>query len=174
MRDAWAGNIFPKIGRNPFFEVLGFADVKDGGIGIQHAIDAGEFSQCSQEGLGIETHRAGLGEAGLDPGKHRLKAFTGKPAGTPVVATAMVAVDKSSPVRQGVADVVAEGEFLELEVVSPKQCLVGDGTKGDDDFQSGHRSQFNFQVAVALTNFSRCRLIGRWEATHGIGDPAVA
>ena len=50
----------------------------------------------------------------------------------------MVAVDQKSSIRQGVADVVTEGKFLELEVVSPEQRLVSDCAKGDDDLELAH------------------------------------
>ena len=86
----------------------------------------------------------------------------------------MVAVDEYSPVRQGVAHIVAESEFLEFEVVSPKQCLVSDGTKGDNNFESRHRGQLGLQVAVTLANFGCCRLVRWWQATHGIGDATIA
>ncbi len=111
---------------------------------------------------------------GFDPGKHCFEAFTGKPAGAPVIATAMIAVDKYSPVRQGVTDIVAEREFLEFEAVSPEQRLVGYCAKGDDDFESGHCRQFSLQMAIALANFGCCRLVGGRQATYGIGDAAVA
>ncbi len=71
-------------------------------------------------------------------------------------------------------DMVTEGEFLEFEVVCPQQCLVGDSTKGDNNFESVHRGQLGLQVAVTLANFGCCRLVCWGQATHGIGDAAVA
>lgn len=86
----------------------------------------------------------------------------------------MVAVDQNASIRQGVADIVAEGEFLELEAIGPEQCLMGDRTEGDDHFETWHGGQFCLEVGVALADFGRGWLIGRRQATNGIGDAAIA
>jgi len=109
-----------------------------------------------------------------DPGKDGFKAFASQSSGTPVIATAMVAGNQYSPIRQVVDEIVAERQVFWLESVCPEQRLMGNGTKDDDHFQARHGGQFGFQVRIALTNF-RCRwLVGRWQAAHGIGNAAVA
>lgn len=50
---------------------------------------------------------------------------------------------------------------------------MGNCPKGDNDFQARHGSKFRLEVVVALANFSGRRLVGGWQATDGIGNPAV-
>ncbi len=70
-------------------------------------------------------------------------------------------------------DMVAEGEILDFQTVGPEQCLVGDGAEGDDHLEIGHGGQLRLQMPVALANF-RCRwLVGRRQATDGVGDTAI-
>lgn len=109
----------------------------------------------------------------MDPGEHSLEAFPRKPPRAPVVAAAMVAVDQRASIRQGVADIVAEGKFLELEAVGPEQCLMCDSAKCNDHFQAWHGGQLCFEMSIALTNFSCRWLVGRWQASNGIGYAAV-
>ncbi len=51
---------------------------------------------------------------------------------------------------------------------------MGDGTQGNDDLQTRHGRQFCLEMAVALANLRRGRLVGRWQAAHGVGDATVA
>lgn len=69
---------------------------------------------------------------------------------------------------------MAEDQRLLFEAVSLQQRLVGDRAERDNDFQVWHRCQFIAQVRVALADFSRSRLVGRWQAADCVGDPAVA
>ena len=69
---------------------------------------------------------------------------------------------------------MTEHQRLQFEAISLQQGLMGDGAQGDDDFQLGHGREFVAQMSITLTDLRRCRLVGRRQAAHGIGDPAIA
>ena len=50
---------------------------------------------------------------------------------------------------------------------------MGNRPESDDDLQIGHGRQFALQVAIALADFRGGRLVGRRQATYGVGDAAV-
>lgn len=50
---------------------------------------------------------------------------------------------------------------------------MGNGAERNDDFQLLHGSQFGLEMSVTLANLRRGRLVGGWQATHGIGNPAI-
>ncbi len=85
----------------------------------------------------------------------------------------MVAGNQQATIRQAVGKIVAKRQVLGLESVSPQQGLMGDGAEHDNNLQPAHGGQFGFQMAVALTNFSGRRLVGRWQATYGVGNAAI-
>lgn len=111
---------------------------------------------------------------GRYPGEDRFETFTGQATGAPVVAAAMVAGDQRAAIRQAVLEIVAEREFPGFQSISRQQGLMGDGAEYDDDFQPGHGGQLGLQVAVALANLGGGRLVGRGQATDGVGDAAIA
>ncbi len=85
----------------------------------------------------------------------------------------MVTIDQQATIRQGVTDVVTKGKFPGFEPVTPEQGLVRYCPKGDDDFQARHGRQLCLEMAVALADLRRGRLVGRWQTTDGVSDTAI-
>lgn len=108
-----------------------------------------------------------------DTREHRFKAFARQPAGTPVVTAAVITVEQGFAIRQRMPDIVRKLEILDFQPVRPQDRLMRHGAEGNNGLQLRHGGDFALQMAVALANFRCCRLVGRRQTAHGIGDAAI-
>ncbi len=76
--------------------------------------------------------------------------------------------------RQCVQGAMREAGPRRLDAECAQHSPVGNRTQRDDHAAARNHGDFSRQVVIALPHLRRQRLVGGWQALHGIGDAAVA
>ena len=190
-----------EIVRDALLEVASLADVERLARPVEHPVHARPVRQRLQELARVErrrrrrsagpadvtfdrrgdlrhaaalarAYRGALAIASNTESEHRRR----QPSRIGVVAAAMVAVEQRNTRRRRVEPVpraVREREIARLQAERAQRRLVRDPAKREDRGTARQRREIGGQIAVAVGDLDRQRLVLRRQAFHCVGDPAT-